>query len=247
MRVSLCAVAFAIAALPLAASAQPKPPPSSGTTAIIAGQGVVTRPADSATINLAIATSDDVADASTAKNNAVYDTLKTKLAPFGISGDKIKTTYYNLVFNPRPVATDARTVGGPVQYPYQPRYGYVVTRQVQVTVTDVATTGKAVDAAVAAGVTNITGVQYTLVERKAANDAALAAALDNAASQAAAVAAASHMRIVGIKQIQVGPSNNYPMPMPMRYPPGVAQPGTTELPPATVDVRASVTVTYILK
>lgn len=247
MRVSLGIVVLAVAALPLAASAQPKPPPNAvnGTTAIITGQGVVTRPADSATISLAMATSDDVAEAATAKSNAVYDALKTKVAPFGIGADKIKTTYYNLVFNPRPA--DGRPQTGPVPVPYQPRYGYVVTRQVQVVVPDVTNTGKVVDAAIAAGVTNVNGVSYALSDRKAANDAALAAAFDNAATQAASVAAASHMRIAGIKQIQVGAANTYPVPPMMRFPPGVQQSSTTELPPATVDVRASVTVTYLLK
>lgn len=248
MRVSLYVAVLAVAALPLAASAQPKLPPNAinGTTAVITGQGVVTRPADSATINLAMATSDDVAEAATAKSNAVYDALKTKVAPFGVGADKIKTTYYNMIFNPRPA--DGRPQTGPVSLPYQPRYGYVVTRQVQVVVPDVTNTGKVVDAAIAAGVTNVNGVSYALSDRKAANDAALAAAFENAATQAASVAAASHMRIAGIKQIQVGPANTYPaLPMPMRFPLGVQQSSATELPPATVDVRATVTVTYLLK
>jgi uncharacterized protein YggE len=91
MRVSVGIAVLAVAALPLAASAQPKPPPNAinGTTAIITGEGVVTRPADSATISLAMATSDHVAEAATAKSNAVYDALKTKVAAFGIGADKI--------------------------------------------------------------------------------------------------------------------------------------------------------------
>jgi uncharacterized protein YggE len=248
MRVSLCVAVLAVAALPLAASAQPKPPPNAinGTTAILTGQGVVTRPADSATISLAIATSDDVAEAAAAKSNAVYDALKSKVAPLGTGADKVKTTYYNLIFNPRPA--DGHPPTGPVPVPYQPRYGYVVTRQVQVVVPDVTNTGKVVDAAIAAGVTNVNGVSYALSDRRAANDAALAAAFENAATQAASVATASHMRIAGIKQIQVGAANTYPVPpMMLRFPPGAQQSSAAELPPATVEVRATVTVTYLLK
>lgn len=218
-----------------------------GTTAVVTGQGVVTRPADSATVNLSLVTNDDVSETATSKNNAVYDALKARVAPLGVSADDVKTTYYNLVLNPRPA--DARPTPAVVQYPYQPRFGYVVTRQVQLAVANVVNVGKVVDAAVAAGVTGVSGIAYALSDRTSANDAALAAAMENAAVQARSVAAASHMRILGIKQIQVN-SNGFQGPMPMRpmpFPAGMVQPVPTQIPPATVDVRATVTVTYNLK
>jgi uncharacterized protein YggE len=62
------------------------------------------------------------------------------------------------------------------------------------------------------------------------------------------VAAASHMHVGGIKQIQVGPSYGGPVPSPMRT---IMNVGTTTVPteitPAMVDVRATATVTYFLK
>lgn len=234
---------FVIASWPTAAGALPVAVVT-GTTAVVTGQGVVTRPADSATINLALVSSDDASETAASKNNAAYDGLLAKVGPLGVGPNDVKTTYYNLVFNPRPA--DARPPTAQPVYPYQPRFGYVVTRQLLLTVSNGSNVGKIVDAAIASGVTNINGISYGLGDRASANEAALAAAIENAATQARAVAAASHMRIVGIKQIQVNNGGN-PMPMPVRYPMATGQPVATQIPPATVDVRATVTVTYELK
>ena len=247
MRTTLAAgLVFILSSLPLGAAAQAAPQ-GTGTTAVVTGQGSVTRPADRATVGVTLISSDDVSEAASSKNNATYDALKAKVAPLGVRADDVKTTYYTMTFNPRPA--DGRPATAVGVYPNQPRYGYVVTRNVQLSVSDVANVGKIVDAAVAAGVTGVGGISYALSDRSSADEAALAAAIENAATQARAVAAASHMRILGIKQIQVN-SNAYPIPMlpPMRYPliPG-QQPVPTQLPPATVEVRASVTVTYNLK
>jgi uncharacterized protein YggE len=91
----------------------------------------------------------------------------------------------------------------------------------------------AVDAALAAGVTSAGNVQYALLDRRAASEEALAAALKDAANQARVIATASRMKVAGVKQIQVGPSP--------------AGPVTSAAGPSAVDVRASVTVTYFLK
>jgi hypothetical protein len=127
------------------------------------------------------------------------------------------------------------------------RYGYNVNRQLSITIARVADVGAVIDAAVKAGVTNVNGVQYGLKDRAAANEAALALALADAANQAKIVAAASHMRVGGIKQIQVGQTYAGPIPAPMRVmsSPGVGVP--TEITPTAVDVRATATVTYYLK
>jgi uncharacterized protein len=248
MRTVAAGLVFVLSSFPLAAAAQ-RAPEVTGTTAVVTGQGVVTRPADSATINVSLVSSDDVSETATSKNNAAYEALKAKLAPLGVSGDDVKTTYYNLMFNPRPADGRPATPVMQYPYPYQPRFGYVVTRQIQLVVSNVANVGKVVDAAVASGVVSLSGISYGLGDRTSANEAALAAAIENAAAQARAVAAASHMRILGVKQIQVNSAGNpMPMPGPMRYPLDAAgRPVPTQIPPATVEVRATVTVTYNLK
>jgi uncharacterized protein YggE len=129
------------------------------------------------------------------------------------------------------------------------RYGYNVNRQLSIAVSRVSDVGAVVDAAVKSGVTNVNGVQYGLKDRAAANEAALALALADAANQARIVATASHMRLGGIKQIQVGQSYSGPVPAPMRVTStiGAVIGIPTEITPSAVDVRASATVTYYLK
>ena len=249
-------IAVALAALltvvPAASFAQAagSSPASEGTTAVITGQGTVSRPPDTATVTAAIQTNDDVAANATSKNNAALAALTTALGALHVDASDVKTTYYNVSFIPRPAPPPAPQ-GAILQpaYPYQnARYGYVVNRQLSITVARVGDVGAVIDAAVKAGVTNINGVQYGLKDRKSASDAALALALEDAANQAKVVAAASHMRVGGIKQIQVGPSYGGPVPSPMRAISTIA--GTsipTEITPAAVDVRATATVTYYLK
>ena len=246
------ALAALVAVLPAAAVAQAAASSSSseGTTAVITGQGVVSRPPDMATVSGSILTTDDVATTATSKNNAAYAALTSALGALHIDPADIKTTYYNVSFSPRPAALPAGPIATQVYpYPGPMRYGYNVNRQLSIAVSRVSDVGAVVDAAVKSGVTNVNGVQYGLKDRAAANEAALALALADAANQARVVATASHMRLGGIKQIQVGQSYSGPVPMPMRAAStvGAVIGIPTEITPTAVDVRASATVTYYLK
>jgi uncharacterized protein YggE len=244
------ALAALVTVLPAASFAQTTASsPNEGTTAVITGQGAVSRAPDMATLNASVQTNDDVSANATSKNNAVLAALTTALGALHVDASDIKTTYYNVSFVPRPVPPPA-PAGAILQpaYPYQGRYGYVVNRQLSITVARVADVGAVVDAAVKAGVTNVNGVQYGLKDRKPATDAALALALEDAAGQAKVIAAATHMRVGAIKQIQVGPSYSGPMPVPMRAISNLITTGVpTEITPTAVDVRATATVTYYLK
>jgi uncharacterized protein len=248
------ALAALVTMLPAASLAQAAGSSSSGdgTTAVITGQGVVSRPPDMATIGASIQSNDDVATNAQSKNNATLAALTSALAVLHIDAADVKTTYYNVTFNPRPAVTPspAGALMQPPPYPYPggPRYGYNAIRQLSIAISRVSDVGAVIDAALKAGVTSLNGVQYGLKDRAPANEAALAAALADAANQAKVVAAASHMRLGGIKQIQVGQSYGGSTPMPMRTISNVISTGTpTEIAPTGVEVRASVTVTYYLK
>ncbi len=257
------ALATLLVVLPGASFAQAaaSSPSSDGTTAVITGQGTVSRPPDMATVNASIQTIDDASANATSKNNAAFAALTAALGALHVDAADIKTTYYNVSYVPRPNAPNPASapVEGPKGvilqqvpsiYPYPgPRYGYTVNRQLSISVSRVADVGAIVDAAVKAGATGVNGVAYGLKDRKAANEAALALALEDAASQARVVAAASHMRLGGIKQIQVGQSYAGPVPMPMRAISSIdgAAGVPTQITPASVDVRATATVTYFLK
>ncbi|MDB5073540.1 MAG: hypothetical protein JWM87_4651 [Candidatus Eremiobacteraeota bacterium] len=226
-------------------------------TVVITMQGTAARPPDVAYVNAGIVTNDDVSATAAAKNDAIFAALQAKLAALGIDAAKIKQTFYSLTYNARPTtpspvsATAAPMQPGGVQI-YSipvPRYGYVVSRQFQLTVDAVTKVGAVTDALVAAGVTSVNNVQYTLTDPSAAYNDALASALKAAKVQATTVAQSSGMHLGGVKQIQVQQQYLTPQPVPFRGPPGIPAPvqGVNMPAPATIDVRATVVVTYFLK
>ena len=161
------ALAALVTVLPSASFAQTSGSSSSGdgTTAVITGQGAVSRPPDMATGVASILFNDDVAATATSKNNAALAAVTSALAALHIDAADIKTTYYNVTFNPRPVplpvpsATPAPFVQ-PI-YPYGGvlRYGYIVNRQLSIAVPRVTDVGPVIDAAIKSGVTSVSTVQ----------------------------------------------------------------------------------------
>jgi uncharacterized protein YggE len=92
--------------------------------------------------------------------------------------------------------------------------------------------------------------QFSLLDRRAAYEEALAAAIKVALSQAQVVAAASRLRIAGVKQIQVGQppaGSQTPATGPLLRPSPNRSATVTDLRPPPIEVRASVTVIYLLK
>lgn len=218
----------AFAALPLPVRADP-------ATLSVEGQGLVTRAPDRAEVDLTLETADPAATRATAANDAAYRRLADRLRALGVPGDALRTTGFTLRYVP---AQPSPPPSGP-----PPRSGYVVDRQLTVTAPRVDAAGAVVDAAVAAG-GEIREVRYALADRGPALRAALAAAVADADAQAQAVAAAEHLRIVGVKSIAVGGSPPVYGPVPFLRAPAAA--AETVLPPGPLDVRAGVTVTYLV-
>ncbi|MDQ2680194.1 MAG: SIMPL domain-containing protein [Candidatus Eremiobacteraeota bacterium] len=209
-------------------------------TLTVSGQGSATSVPDLATLNLGINTTEDVAQDATSKNNAIYAKIEVALRALGIAKADVTTVNYNLNFVPRP------TVVRPPQ-PYEPRYGYTVSRAVSVKVHDVNLAGNAIDAAVAAGASNVNSVNFGLENPQRAYDSAMRLAIANATGQAKSMADAAHLRLGRIQNLQSGFAP-YPQPFPMPLMSRVAASPQmpTEIAPAGVTVRATVTITYLI-
>jgi uncharacterized protein YggE len=230
--------AIALAALPLAAPAQTMTTISQPSEITVSATGVASRPPDQANFNVSIVTVDDVAATSTSKNNAIYNELRAKLGAVGVPGSSIKTHGFNVFFVPRPT--------GPVTNDMR-RFGYTTNRSIAIA-TGVDGVGKAIDAAVAAGATDISNVQFSLKDRKAAYNEALAAAIADAKSQATVLAQAAGVRIIRIHSISSGSVQS-------RLLQTIAQVRTTASfsvptdvsPDGPVDITATVTVSYLIQ
>lgn len=211
------------------------------TLITVTGQGVSNASPDMATETFTIATNADTAAQATSDNNARYDRLAKALAGLGIASSDIRTTSYNVNYTPPPQTQ--RVPGGPVAPPVQERYGYFVYRGVTVTLHKLPLVGKAVDAAIAAGVTDIGGVAFGVTDRKGQRDRALQSAVTDARAQAEAMAAAAGLHVKRIRTMQQGFAQP-PVPVMMKTMAAAAPNPPTEIEPSSVETQATVTITY---
>jgi uncharacterized protein YggE len=207
----------------------------------VSAQGRASAAPDMATENFTIATNADTAAAAASDNNARYNRLMQALESLGIAHADIRTTFYNLNYTPPPQQPPQPQAGMP---PVRERYGYFVNRNIQITLHRLDLVGKAIDVAVASGVTDIGGVSFGVTNSRAQFAQALRSAVSDARQRADAMAAAAGLHITRVKSMQQGyaeaPS---PRIMMAAAAPGAAAP-PTEIEPSSVEVSATVTVTY---
>jgi hypothetical protein len=204
-------------------------------TLTVTGDGSVTRAPDRATVSFRIETTNDAAAAATSANAAIANALAARLAPLHIPAGAISTTGYGLNYSPRPAKPDPASTQ---------RYGYTVERTVDVVTDSVDASGAVVDAGVAAGVSNVNGIVFSLRDRRAAVRDAETAALADAVAQAHSLAAAAHVRLVRI--LALSPSGGSgPVPL-MRPSPRLMMAAAvpTTIDPGNLTVEASVGVEY---
>jgi uncharacterized protein YggE len=206
------------------------------STVTVSGSGTVSRDPDRATLSAALVTNDDIAANATSANNRIYNALLERMRGAGVNASAVKTSGYDLNFVPKPAASDNYK---------PPRTGYVVTRSLSIVIDNLSTVGAVIDAAVAAGVTQVNGVSYGLRDERSAHAAALAAAVGDAAAQATAIAQAAHLHLGTIRRMSTVQSSPVFAPQVLRM--AAAENAVpTQVTPSAVEVHASVTVTYLL-
>jgi uncharacterized protein len=204
----------------------------------VSGEATITRAPDRATIAFRIETTNDQAAAATSENSAIANALSAKLTPLNIPKSAISTAGYALSYNPRPAKPDPASTQ---------RYGYTVERTINVVIDDVDRAGAVVDAGIAAGVTNVNGISFSLRESHAATRSAQTAALADAVTQARSLAAAAKVRLVRI--LAISPSGGS-APQPLfragaRFAAAASVPTTID--PGDLTFHATVTVEYEIR
>lgn len=202
----------------------------------VTGDASITRAPDRATVAFRIETTNEQAASATSANAAIANALTAKLAPLNVPAGAISTTGYALNYNPRPPKPDPASTQ---------RYGFTVERTINVVVDKVDGAGAVVDAGVAAGVTSVEGITFSLRDPHAALRSAQSAALADGIAQAESLATAAKMRLVRI--LSIAPSGGS-VPQPLvrtaaRFA-AVAAPVPTTIDPGNLTVRANVTVRY---
>jgi uncharacterized protein len=237
--------AIASPTLPLPPPSPMMRPPQPEPLLTVIGEGTVSKPPDEAKLSLQIITDDANVTASTSKNNAVQNALKARLSFLQCKGcDALRETGYGVTFIPYP----------PKNLPpeeRQPRYGYVTTRSILVTITPIDLIGRVIDAAAATGITDIGDMRFDLKESRSAYMNALSAAVHDAKQQADTLAAAGSFHIVRVRTVTTGYSSIQASPnmapLPLRAEAKYASIPTEILPSGPVDVNARVTITYSIE
>ena len=227
MALSVLAVAL------LGATAAPR---SKDITIAVSGESVISRMPDVATVSLGIVTVNDVAQNATSDNNRRYEDLRNRLHSLGIPDASIRTVSFNVNY----VAPQPELPPGQRQ-----ASGYTVSRQIDVKLTNLESVGAVIDQAVAANATDINNVSYTITNEREIYAQALGSAVADAQRQAKAMASAANLRILRIASMQSG----YATPGPLVRAGMTAdayKAAPTQIQPSNIDVRANVTITYVV-
>jgi uncharacterized protein YggE len=202
----------------------------------VAGTGSVTRTPDVANVGASVETTAPNADDAVSRNNEIYDRIVAALAKAGVARQDVTLSYYNMNYNPRPRVVPPQSDGE--------RYGYTVSRGFNVKVRSIGNAGRVADACTSAGATAINGVTFDLADSSTALGEATRKAVADARARAEALAAASQLRIVGIKSIDLGGGGVFPpRPEPMMM--KAASNAPTQFDQSNVNVSVSVNVTFI--
>jgi uncharacterized protein YggE len=199
----------------------------------VSGSASVSHAPDRATISFRIETTNEQAAAATSANSAIATALQQRLAAMHVPASAISTSGYGLNYTPRPPKPDPASTQ---------RFGYTVERTMDVAIDNVDSAGAIVDAGVAAGVTNINGISFSLRDAHAAMRSAETAAFADAVAQAHTLAGAANVRLVRIMSITPsgGPAPIRPMARMMVSAASVP----TTIDPGNLTVTANVTVQY---
>lgn len=204
----------------------------------VAGTGTVTVSPDVATLSLGVSAQAAAAAAAQARASGTMANVIAAVKAAGVAERDIATQWISL----QP------------QYDYQsgasgsPRIlGYQASQSLSVKVRDLARSGAVIDAAVAAGANQVSGISFSLANPTAATNQAREAAMADARARAQALASAAGVTLgAPISISEVGA----PTPTPIPFDRSLAVPSSsgqaTPVQAGTTEVEVEVQVTYAL-
>src|SRR5579863_5621858 len=198
---------------------------SSTTTITVTGNGTVNATPDKASFDFGVqvnaATAGDAFTKDNEQVHAIIDALKNA----GVSDSDIQTSSVSLW--PQ-TSSDGQTITG-----YQASNDVTVTSSID-------NAGSLVDAAVGAGANNVSGPNLSIGDQSTYYAQALKLAVQDAQTQAQAIATASGLNLGGIVHI----TNESNTPTPIMYGALAAKAAGTPIEAGSQQIQASVTVTY---
>jgi uncharacterized protein YggE len=200
--------------------------PSGARTISVTGTGSVTTVPNRAAFSFGVTTQGRTATAALGENAAEMRKVIAALKDAGIAPADIQTQSVSL--SPR-YSNDGESI-----------LGYTASNSVSATAKDINRAGAIVDAAVAAGANQVSGPSLTRSDSSALYRQALRAAVVDARTKAAALAAAGHVRLGRVRSVV----ESSPAPQPLAAETRAQAPATTPIVPGTQQIQATVTVTF---
>ncbi len=216
-----------------AGGSQQKPPPARLVT--VSGTATISTAPNEATVNFGVKTQAPDSQTASADNAHTMTAIMAALAKQGVSKSDVSTTDFRLYTQVLNRDTKQQTTV------------YVADNEIQVTVRDLTKTGSVIDAAVAAGATDVGGIQFKLSNQTNVRQQALEQAVKDAQAKAEAMARASGVTLGGIVSMRENVENN---PIPYQYgnvfaaAPSPAP--TTPVSPQQVQTQVTVTAVWDL-
>ena len=213
-------------------------------TISFSGKGEVVVTPDIATISFGVTAENlDVSKAqteATTKMNKIIDLLKAK----GVDKKDIKLTNYSI--SPRYDYVQASQI-----YPYggkQVLAAYVVSQTVEVKIRDISKAGEILSGVGEFGVTDVSGLTFTVDNEEVVKDQARDLAITDAKAQAKTLAKSLGVRLVKITSYSEG--GNYPVYYDMNKSMALASPAGSAVPQVPMGenkITSNVTITYEIR
>ncbi|MGH2915315.1 MAG: SIMPL domain-containing protein [Solirubrobacteraceae bacterium] len=226
----------AVAALALAA---PPAALADGTpsTLSVDGQGSTFVTPDVAQLTIAVSRSASASRAALALANRATDAVVASERALGVPGSGIQTQDVN-------VSSSTHRVG-----PHKRRVRrWTAAETLDVRLTQVALTGRAIDAATRAGASMVDGPTFSFADPSAGKLAATRAAIADARRRADDATAALGYQVTGVQSIQIDPQQNVEPPFAAAGAPSrtASTPAPTRVQPGRQEVDAEVAIVYTI-
>ncbi|WP_424015808.1 SIMPL domain-containing protein [Halorubrum xinjiangense] len=201
----------------------------------VTAAGEATSAPDRATLSVAVTATGSDAEAVRDELDAGDDELRSALTEWGLSDDNIRTEEYD-------VRESYETRDDPNRTRYEGVHRYAIELD------DVDAVGEVIDVAIDAGADRVQRIQFGLSEEteREVREEAIATAMSNADADAAALANASDLEVVGVYEVSTSESGSQPY---VRESYDAAAGGgdagaSTSVETGDVSVRVSVNVVY---
>jgi uncharacterized protein YggE len=203
-------------------------------TITVSSTGKVTVVPDVARVSLGITAQRTTVEAARAEAARVMTGITAAVRGKGVADKDIQTTGIDLSPQYESCTSGCSGPGKIV--------GYIMNEQVRVTVRSLDSTGAVIDAATAAGATDVNGISFEVDDPTAAQDQARAMAIEAARTKAEAMAKVAGVNVTDVVSIS---ESSVTTPVPYAAA-GFAASDAAKTPvsPGTSDVEATVTVVY---